>query len=64
MTSFLQDLRMAARAMVRAPGFALTAVLVVAIGVGATSTAFAAAAALLLRPVPAGEPARLVSPAW
>ena len=55
-----QDLRYASRSLGRAPGFALTAVLVVALGVGANTAAFSLADFVLLRPLPFPEPDRLV----
>ena len=55
-----QDLRYTGRALRRAPGFALTAVLVVALGVGANTAAFSLADFVLLRPLPYPEPDRLV----
>jgi putative ABC transport system permease protein len=55
-----QDLRVTARGFRRAPGFALTAVLVVAIGVGANTAAFSVADHVLLRPLPFPESGRLV----
>jgi putative ABC transport system permease protein len=55
-----QDLRHAARSLARAPGFALTVVLVVALGVGANTAAFSLADFVLLRPLPFPEADRLV----
>jgi len=55
-----QDLRYAGRSLRRTPGFALTAVLVVALGVGANTAAFSLADFVLLRPLPFPEPDRLV----
>ncbi|MBA3522160.1 MAG: ABC transporter permease [Gemmatimonadales bacterium] len=55
-----QDLRYTARSLGRTPGFALTAVLVVALGVGANTAAFSVADFVLLRPLPFPEPDRLV----
>src|SRR5579884_3193437 len=45
-----QDLRYTARSLRRTPGFATTAVLVVALGVGANTAAFSLADQVLLRP--------------
>jgi predicted permease len=55
-----QDLRYTARALRRTPGFAVTAVLVVALGVGANTAAFSLADQVLLRPLPFPNSARLV----
>jgi len=55
-----QDLRYTARALRRTPGFAATAVLVVALGVGANTAAFSLADQVLLRPLPFPHPEQLV----
>src|SRR5688500_5107211 len=55
-----QDMRYTRRALRRAPGFALTAILVVALGVGANTAAFSLADFVLLRALPYPEPDRLV----
>jgi predicted permease len=55
-----QDLRYTARALRRTPGFAATAVLVVALGVGANTAAFSLADQVLLRPLPFPQSDRLV----
>ncbi|MDQ3137115.1 MAG: ABC transporter permease [Gemmatimonadota bacterium] len=55
-----QDLRYAVRAVGRTPGFALTAVLLVALGVGANTAAFSLADFVFLRPLPYPEANRLV----
>ena len=55
-----QDLRHAARSLRRSPGFAATAVLVVALGVGANTAAFSLADYVLVRPLPFPAPDRLV----
>ena len=57
---FRQDLRYVARTLRRAPGFAITAVAIVALGVGATTAAFSVADFVLIRPLPFREPDRLV----
>jgi putative ABC transport system permease protein len=55
-----QDLRYTARALRRSPGFALTAILVVALGVGANTAAFSLADFVLVRPLPYPDSDRLV----
>jgi putative ABC transport system permease protein len=55
-----QDLGYTARSLRRAPGFALTAVLVVALGVGANTAAFSVADFVLLRPLPFPHSDRLI----
>jgi putative ABC transport system permease protein len=56
-----QDLRATLRSFRRAPGFALTAVLVAGLGIGATTAAFAIADHVLLRPLPFPDADRLVN---
>jgi putative ABC transport system permease protein len=54
------DLRYSTRLLTRAPGFATTAVLIVALGIGATTAAFSVTDFVLIRPLPFPEPERLV----
>jgi putative ABC transport system ATP-binding protein len=58
--SMLADLRLAVRALRRAPGFALAAVSCLALGVGAVTAVLAVADAVLFRPLPAPGLARMV----
>jgi predicted permease len=51
MTTLLQDLRFALRQMRRSPGFALTAVLILALGIAANVIVFGVLDALVLRPI-------------
>jgi macrolide transport system ATP-binding/permease protein len=57
----LSDLRFALRQLVKSPGFAATAVFVLALGIGASTALFAFVDAALVRPLPYRDPARLVS---
>jgi len=55
-----QDLRYTARTLARSPGFAITAILVVALGIGANTAAFSVTDFVLLRSLPFPDPNRLV----
>ncbi|MGH7475306.1 MAG: ABC transporter permease [Longimicrobiales bacterium] len=55
----VRDVRLAFRSFARAPGFTLTAVLVLALGIGATTAIFSAVRAVILRPLPFSEPGSL-----
>jgi putative ABC transport system permease protein len=54
------DLRYSLRTCIHAPGFAFTAVAMVALGIGATASAFSVTDFVLIRPLPFPEPERLV----
>jgi putative ABC transport system permease protein len=55
------DVRFAVRQLKAAPAFTLVAALTLALGIGANSAIFALVDATLLRPLPFGEPDRLVA---
>jgi putative ABC transport system permease protein len=57
---FAQDLRYAARALRRSPGFSTTAVASLALAIAANVTVFALVDGLMLRPLPVADPDRLV----
>jgi predicted permease len=58
--SVAQDIRYAARGLMRRPAFTAVSVLTLAIGVGATTAIFSAVNALLLRSLPYARPAELM----
>ncbi|MCI0437074.1 MAG: ABC transporter permease [Gemmatimonadetes bacterium] len=55
------DIRLGFRQVVRRPGFSGVIILMVALGVGANTVIFSAVDRLLLRPLPLGEPDRLMA---
>ncbi len=58
--SVWRDLKYAVRTLRRAPGFAIAVVLVMALGIGANTALFAIVRSVLLKPLPFGDPNRLV----
>jgi len=59
--NLLRDIRFAIRQLARNPGFATTAILVLALGIGASVAIFAFADAALLEPLPYANSSRLMS---
>jgi macrolide transport system ATP-binding/permease protein len=57
----LQDLRFASRQLRKNPGFAATAIVILALGIGASVAIFAFVDAALIKPLPYPNPARLVA---
>ena len=60
MIDFLRDLRLGFRLLLRAPGFAVTAILTLALGVGATTALFTVVNAVLLEPLPFPDSNKLI----
>ena len=56
----LDDLKLAVRQLVNAPGFAFVAIATLALGIGACTAMFSIVDAVVLKPLPFHEPDRLV----
>ena len=61
MRSILQDVRVAVRQIGRHRGFSAIVVVAIALGIGATTTFFSLLNGLMFRPLPYGDPDRLVA---
>lgn len=60
MIDLLRDLKQGLKLVLRAPGFALTAILTLALGIGATTALFTVVNAVLIEPLPFPDSSRLV----
>ena len=60
METFIKDLRLAARMLVKRPGFTAVAIITLALGIGPTTAIFSLINGVLLRPLPYGDPDSIV----
>lgn len=61
METLFRDLRLSVRALRKSPGFAATAILILAVAIGASTAIFSSFDALVLRPLPYRAPEQLVT---
>src|SRR6202522_4083727 len=61
MRDLVQSLSYTFRVLLKSPGFSITAVLILGFGIGANTAIFSLIDAVLLRPLPYGEPEKMVA---
>ena len=61
MSDTLQDLRYAARTLIKNPGFAVLTIVCLALGIGVNSTIFSVVDTVAIRPLPFRDPDSLVA---
>ena len=64
METLFRDLRYSLRLLLRSPGFAVAAILLLALGIGANTTVFTLTDSVLLRPLPVPHPEQLKLLRW
>src|ERR1051326_2810141 len=58
--SIWRDIRFAMRSLLKAPGFTVVAILLIAVGIGANTAVFSVINTVLLKPLPYPDPQSLV----
>ena len=62
MGTFLQDLKYAARTLLRSPGYTAAALLSLGLGIGVNTAIFTLTNAVFLHPLPVNDPERCAEP--